>query len=443
VSAACTCLQALLRALQQRDVRPARKAALAAACPACRLPAAGLERLTLCARQPPRSPLDMLTPLTRLTSLQLERSFLFWTSQPADPPAADADLPPWPADVSRLTRLQELLCEGFSAPSAHELSRLLAPLTQLTDLRADLVVGAGCGLPELPSLRCLYVDRLAGGGLALLNASCTALTELHTSKLICFGATDAAARFPTLASADIDIDAGCRAAILSDRFSLAACLPGLQQLQIQTAALDGTLLAPLLKGLSAVHMLTATEAVTSVGDWQALAALPSLHDLAVRVRLDRFDPVHRVQAFASCCARLTVLRLTLELHSNDLGRCVTFAAAMEGSCIERFVLTPKFESNALRPALPTPFYERLAAWSCLTSLEMEHWCTGEQLSVLCGSPTMAHICLAACRLRGRWTAPVGKVEKAWVDAHVEGLKKAHSAKKLRIHAFCYGSYAYE
>jgi hypothetical protein len=147
-----------------------------------------------------------------------------------DFPEPDDTAPQLPASLTRLTALRDLCMFGFNHPSPHELRSLLAPLTQLTALTVPMSVDGSCGLPELPSLRTLEVEQVAGGGLALLAASCPALVSLEAYGSVAIGAKDAAARLPALTSlicsGNVTVAPSARA-----KFSLAACAPALKSLR--------------------------------------------------------------------------------------------------------------------------------------------------------------------------------------------------------------------
>jgi hypothetical protein len=367
-------------------------------------------------------PLDTLTALTNLTVLHLAGTYAPMRTLSEASAAAEqsTSLPPLPPQLALLTALRKLCCQGFSAPSARELRSLLSPLTELADLRADLVVGAGCGLPELPSLQILHVEQLTEGGLLQLAASCTALTDLVARKPVCIGPTDAAARLPALSSLTCEIDDETISAVRAGRLSLAACLPALKTMRVSCAELlDGSFLAPFLKGMSALHSLTAGGALTAVTEWQALAALPSLRSFEAKVSLKTGDALC---TFASLCAQLTRLTLTSEMPSDELDGCVAFAGAMEGSRVQSFALIPQ---SGAKPVLPMPFFEHLAAWRCLKFVDLGFCCTTEQLSVLCASPTIVHLSVEACQ---SGTA----MEEGWAARFVGRLEEEHRAKGLEI-----------
>jgi hypothetical protein len=382
-----------------------------------------------------RSPLDMLAPLTKLTALHLE---CFAPSSAA--PAAPA-LPSLPPDLALLTALRELRCEGFSAPSARNLSSLLSPLTQLTELHAGIVLGGSCRLPQLPHLQSLHVERVAKGGLSSLAASCTALTSLHTLTAVRLAKADAAARLPALHRLVFLVDSDLITAVQAGRFSLAAFCPALAGLHLFAEVLDNARLVPLLKGLSGLAELTAAgplrawgavPATPLVSEWQALAALPSLRSFAATLKAVGSASL---PAFAAGCTQLTELRLTLELRSDELDGCVAFAGAMEGSRVQLLTLTPKFESNTVNPLLPMPFYAHLAAWRRLEYVKLRHWCTLEQVAVLCGGPRIDTVSIDRIELTDRGT-PANvlqrRTEQMVVQSFVNRIMVAHSSKELEI-----------
>jgi hypothetical protein len=360
---------------------------------------------------------DVLAPLTQLTALSLR--FGEWR------PIFPASLP---ASLAGLTALRELECTGFRRPSPQELLSLMSPLTQLTALSCPIVLDGSCGLPELPSLRTLEVEQVAGGGLALLAASCPALVSLATSRpIILTMAKGAAARLPALTSLSFGGGLGsAQCAALGS--SLPGCAPALQRLVVSgnKAAIDPTPLISKLKGLSQLQLYPCTSPeplLKGTRTWRALAALPAVRAFAGCVELG-WEPA-TMAACVSFCGQLTELHLGLRLvWDSQVECCVAFAAAMTASRVQAFHVTPgrPVAATLVRPALPTPFWEHLAAWQCLSSVQIDLVCTDEQLSVLCASPTVTSVVI---------TADDNTADER-LTAHARKLMLAHRGKELHI-----------
>jgi len=380
---------------------------------------AGLQRLVLAVSFGGLvSPLDgVLAPLTQLTALTLT--------------FAGGNAMPVPAGL-RLTALRELTWSDGPQPSAHELRSLLAPLTQLTALAAPIRVAGSCGLPELPSLQSLKVDGVAEGGLALLAGACPALVSLTCTGCVTANVTDHAARLPALTRLDFP---GARQLDdwVGEGGSLAGCAPALQSVCLGSFHSSPTAVISKLAGLPQLH----TFSLMSFRCWslgarecQALAALPALRSFAASVYLSEASML----ACASFCRQLTQLHLCLGAHNDSvqLGACVQFAAAMrmQASRVQVFHLTwsPTVAGNRKLPQLPTPFYQHLASWSCLSHVELGVGCTAEQLSVLCASPSIVHVLVSPAR--SQFGHDDGR--SAALAASVAELMHAHWGRELNI-----------
>jgi hypothetical protein len=364
---------------------------------------AGLQQLVLHLEQDLATPLDdVLAPLTRLTALNMACGYEFLSSYASVPV---------PTSLARLTGLRDLYLWGFSQTSEHELRSCLSPLTQLTALTARIVVSAGCGLPELPSLQSLHVEQVVEGGLALLAASCPALVSLTSSRSVSANAEDAAARLPALTSL-----VGHGSLELSGaEFSLAGCAPALKSLRVLygRSTAGPAALIDKLTGLSELCFYPAegVQPVTmGARDWQALAALPALQCFCGSVELEEGG---NTAACVSVCAQLRQLQLVLGgTQAPQLRCCLKLVAAMHSSRVRLLSIAFGPTAGVAQPELPTPLFEHLATWPRLSEVHLGCPCTPEQLSVLCASPTVTF------------------VQLSWRGSKDDGRRLAHTARKL-------------
>jgi len=372
----------------------------------------------------------VLAPLTQLTALQAEIGD--YDDDEDEMPAHTR--PPLPAVLAHFTGLRRLSATlGFRPPSAVQLRSLLSPLTQLTTLKLAALSGGSCRLPALPRLQCLEVrGGVAAGGLARIAAACTALTSLRVHDCITTGTADAAARLPALRSLEVFGSEDCDLAISPRDFSLAACCPGLTSLVVHENPS-----AQRLKGLTQLRSLKVVGPLhVDTAQWSALAALPALQafDTYFASMPWGSDPMHACVSFL--CAQLTELRLFFPVQASQYDRCAEWAAAMRRSRVQVFEFGVPHVNAAWQPSppeLPTPFFEQLASWSCLTSVEVRFGCTGEQLSVLCASPTIVRVALRQSRLPHQLNERGEAADGAVVTNYVQQLMDTHRAKDLEIY----------